>query len=102
MEETSATIRPAIWRTILSRRDWPSDGSAMISRSLRMMMRSAGSVGAILVSAPFVCIPRCPYQAPSPGDRGAHVNAIAAKRSSLSSPYPSPYSNGAGRSSASA
>jgi hypothetical protein len=27
----------------LSSRDWPSDGSAMISRSRRMRMRSAGS-----------------------------------------------------------
>src|SRR5215207_4113563 len=57
MEHTSATIRPAIWRTILSSRDWPSDGSPMISRRRRMMMRSAGSEGLILgVSPPLFAI----------------------------------------------
>src|SRR5262249_3604092 len=47
-----------IWRTILSSLAWPSEcGSAMISLSRRMMMRSAGSLGAMLVSAPpFFCI----------------------------------------------
>src|SRR5262249_51174148 len=51
------TIRPAIWRTILSSRDWPSAGSAMISRRRRMMMRSAGSEEENLgLSPPRFCI----------------------------------------------
>src|SRR5688572_7362345 len=47
MEHTSATIRPAIWRTILSSRLWPSPGSAMISRRRRSMGRRAGSAAAM-------------------------------------------------------
>src|SRR6185503_6417516 len=53
MEQTSATIRPAITFTILSSRSCPdADGSAMISRSRRMMTRSAGSLGGIRPSHP--------------------------------------------------
>src|SRR5581483_10190953 len=59
MEHTSATIRPAIWRTMRSSLDWPSDGSAMLSRRRRRMIRSAGSEGVILGVSPLSCIAEC-------------------------------------------
>src|SRR6185295_10885121 len=81
-----ATIKPAICRTILSSRDWPSEGSAMISLRRRMMMRSAGSeVDSLGLSPPRFCIgdlPRFPLaysvHLATMGDHGRGPPSIAA------------------------